>query len=199
MTTTSTRPTAPARPPASATSAGRARPGPAVLARRVLLVLHVSTGVGWLGVTATFVVLTVWLLGSQDPAVLRTGYAVHELTVVWLARPAAIGAAVTGLLLALTAGWYRRSRWWLWWVPAKLVLVVATVVVTVSISPAALRFAIDDADTAGTPAYIATQHALVFVAIYHVVMISAAIVLAVLRPGRPWRAARRGADTPERS
>jgi hypothetical protein len=39
----------------------------------VLLVLHLATGLGWLGVTATFLVLTVWLLGSRDPPTVRTG------------------------------------------------------------------------------------------------------------------------------
>lgn len=196
MTTTAASTTARGRLQASA-SVGRARPGPARIARRVLLVLHLATGLGWLGVTATFVVLTIWLLASRDPATVRTGYAVHELLVVWLARPAAIGAAATGLLLALTvtAGRYRAPRWWLWWVPAKLALVVATVVVTVSISPAALRFAVDYADTVGAPAYTDIQHALVLVAIYHVVMISAAAALAVFRPGARFRRPRRTGRT----
>jgi hypothetical protein len=178
-----------ARVPAA--PAGGSRGGPASLARRVLLVLHLATGLGWLGVTATFLVLTLWLLGSRDPATVRTGYAFHELAVVWLARPAAIGSTATGLLLVLIAGRYRRLRRWLWWVPAKLALVVATVVVTVSISPEALRFAVDHADAVGTPAYTDIQYALVLVAIYHVVMITAAAVLAVFRPGARFRRAQR--------
>ena len=161
----------------------RPRPRPGASARRVLLLLHLAAGLGWLGVTSAFVVLTLWLLDSRDPATVRTGYAVHELLVVWVARPAAIGVAVTGLLLTLTAGRRRPARWWRWWVPAKLALVVATVVVTVGISPAALRFAVDHADTVGSPAYTDNQYAVVLVAIYHVTMISAAALLAVFRPG----------------
>jgi hypothetical protein len=149
-------------------------------------------GLGWLGVTTAFVVLTLWLLDSRDPATVRTGYAVHELLVVWVARPAAIGVSVTGLLLVTTAGRLRPPRWWLWWVPAKLVLVVLTVVVTVSVSPAALRVAVDHADGVGTPAYSDTQYALVLVAFYHVAMISAAALLAVFRPGA--RRVRRNAE-----
>ncbi len=149
--------------------------------------LHLAAGLGWLGVTSTFVVLTLWLLGSRDPAALRTGYTIHELMVVWLARPAAIGAATTGLLLVLTTTRRRARRWWLWWVPAKFALVVATVVVTVGISPAALRFAVAHADAVGTAGYTDTQHALAWVAVYHVVMITAAAVLAVFRPGGRFR------------
>ncbi|MDQ4117843.1 MAG: hypothetical protein M3235_12880 [Actinomycetota bacterium] len=174
--------------PTTATGGSRGRPGRlAAIARRVLLVLHLAAGLGWLGVTSTFVVLTLWLLGSRDPATVRAGYTIHELIVVWLARPAAIGAATTGLLLVLTTTGRRARRWWMWWVPAKFALVVATVVVTVGISPDALRFAVAHADAVGTAAYTDTQQALAWVAIYHVVMITAATVLAVFRPGGRFR------------
>lgn len=173
--------------PLPAVPAGGARSGLARFVRRVLIFLHLATGLGWLGVTATFVVLTLWLLDVRDPATLRTGYAVHELMVVWLARPAAIGSAVTGLALTLAVGGLRRSRWWLWWVPAKFALVVATVVVTVTVSPDALRVAVERAEAVGTAAYTDTQYALVLMAFYHVVMISAAAVLAVFRPGARFR------------
>lgn len=167
----------PARPPRPS------RPGRA--GQRVLLLLHLATALGWLGVTATFVVLTVWLSAADDPATLRTGYGIHELVVDWLARPAAIGTTVTGLLLALTA---RRShpRTWSrrWWLPAKLALVVATVVVTVNVSPDALRAGVERAATVGTAAYAEVQQTLVLMALYHVVMIGAAAALAVYKPTR---------------
>ncbi|HLU56153.1 MAG TPA: hypothetical protein VKZ81_11885 [Pseudonocardia sp.] len=168
----------------------RPRGGPASLARRAVLVLHLALGLGWLGVTAAFLVLTVWLLDVRDPATLRAGYAFHDLAVVWLARPAAIGSTSTGLLLVLLAGRFPAWRRWLWWVPAKLALVVTTVVVTVNISPEALRVAVDRADAVGSPAYTEVQYALVGVAVFHVVMITAAAVLSVFRPGV--RRARRG-------
>ena len=117
--------------------------------------------------------------GPDRPAPLRS------------ARPAAIGVAVTGLLLTLTAGRRRPPRWWLWWVPAKPAPVVATVVVTVSVSPVALRFAVDHADTVGSPAYTDTRYSLVLVAIHHVVMIGAAALLAIFRPGARFRGAHR--------
>ncbi|GAA0895989.1 hypothetical protein [Pseudonocardia zijingensis] len=191
MTTTSTSPPEQGSARIPTAPSARRRGGPASLARRVLLILHLATSVGWLGVTATFLVLTVWLLDVRDPATLRTGYFFHELAVVWLARPAAIGSAVTGLLLVLVAGRFRRWRRWMWWVPAKFVVVVATVVVTVSISPEALAHAVEQAGAVGTPAYTDTQYALVWVAVYHVVMIIAAAVLSVFRPGGRCRRGRR--------
>lgn len=172
MTTT----LAPTRVPARAGRTGR----------KLLVLAHVAFAVGWLGVTSTFLVLTLWLTGVGDPNVLAAGYGVHELVVTWLARPAAIGAALTGLLLTLTSP-ARRPGWWLWWVPAKFVLVVATVLVTAPTSPALLSYVIGSADQVGTPDYTSAQNALVGLAVLHVVVITAAGLLTVFRPGRRLR------------
>jgi hypothetical protein len=104
------------------------------------VLLHLATGLGWLGVTSAFVVLTLRLVDVRDPAVVRIGYAVHELLVVWVTRPAAIGVAATGLLLTATAG-RGPSRWWLWWVPAKLVLISAAALLAICRPGARFRVA----------------------------------------------------------
>jgi hypothetical protein len=184
---TTTPPAAASAPsgPDTGTGAARGRPGRVASAgRRMLLVGHIGLAAGWLGVTATFLVLTLWLATVRDPGVLRAGYGVHELVVTWLARPAAIGAAATGLLLALSAGRGRGRGWWTWWVPAKAALVVATVLATAPTSPPALTYAITSADRAGTAAYASVQQTLVALALYHVVMITVALGLAVFKPGR---------------
>jgi hypothetical protein len=147
--------------------------------RKTVLLAHVAASVGWLGVTATFLVLTVSLLDTRDAATLRTGYAIHELMVTWLARPAALLTLGTGLVLALGTRWGLRH----WWVTAKLVLLVATVALTVTVSPAALEFAVAHADSAGTPAYAEAQRTLVLMALYHVALIGTAAALSVFKPG----------------
>lgn len=67
--------------------AARRRPWLSGARRKAVLLVHIVGSVGWLGVTATFVVLTISLLTVRDAATLRSGYAVHELMVTWLARP----------------------------------------------------------------------------------------------------------------
>jgi hypothetical protein len=146
-----------------------------------VVLVHIVGSVGWFGVTATFVVLTISLLPVRDAATLRSGYAVHELLVTWLARPAALLTLGTGLLLSFGTQW-GLTRYW--WVLAKLVLLVATVAVTVSISPDTLAFAITHAEAGGTPAYTEAQYALVALAFFHVAMIGAAAALSVFKPGR---------------
>lgn len=148
--------------------------------RKAFVLVHVVGSVGWLGVSATFVVLTLALLGSTDASTVRTGYALHELMVTWLARPSALLTLGTGLVLSFGTGW-RLTRYW--WVSLKLVLLVATVAVTVSRSPELLRYAIEQAGAVGTPAYTAAQHTLVLMACFHVVMIGAAAALSVYKPG----------------
>jgi hypothetical protein len=148
--------------------------------RKTVLLAHIVVAIGWLGVTATFVVLTVAMLGVRDIATLRSAYAMHELMVTWLARPAALATLGSGLVLALATPWGLLRHWW---VPAKLVLLVATVALTVTVSPDALRYAVDHAEAAGTTAYTDVQHTLVLMAVYHVVMIGAAAALSVFKPG----------------
>lgn len=159
------------------------------------MLTHVVAAVGWLGVTATFLVLTVALLDSRDSATLRAGYAMHELMVTWLARPAALLTLGTGLVLSLGTRWGLVRHWW---VLAKLVLLVATVAVTVSVSPDLLRYSIEHADEAGTAGYADAQRVLVLMAIYHVVMIGTAAALSVYKPAGRLRPAsvrsRRGAS-----
>lgn len=142
--------------------------------------MHIVGSIGWLGVTATFVVLTLALLDISDPATLRSGYAMHELMVTWLARPAALLTLGTGLVLSFGTPWGLHRYWW---VLAKLVLLVATVVVTVSVSPELLGYAVEHAGSVGTPAYTGAQRTLVLMALYHVVMIGAAAALSVYKPG----------------
>lgn len=166
--------------PAPARTARR-RPWLSGAWRRSVVLVHVVSSVGWFGVTATFVVLTIGLLAVRDAGTLRSGYAVHELLVTWLARPAALLALGTGLLLSFGTQW-GLTRYW--WVPAKLVLLVATVAVTVSLSPDTLAFAIAYAEAAGTPAYTEAQHVLVALAFFHVATIGAATGLSVFKPGR---------------
>lgn len=158
--------------------------------RKALLLTHIVAALGWIGVTATFVVLTLWLLGTTDAPTLRIGYGVHDLMITWLARPAALLTLGTGLVLTPVTRWSLTRHWW---VPAKLVLLVATVVVTVSMSPTALEYAIAEAGSAGTPAYVDAQHTLVFLAFYHVGMIAAAAALSIYKPGarRPRRGSAR--------
>lgn len=142
--------------------------------------VHIIGSVGWLGVTATFVVLTLSLLGTEDAATLRLGYGIHELMVTWLARPAALLTLGTGLVLAFGTPW-GLTRFW--WVPTKLLLLVATVALTVSVSPDMLGYVVAHAEAAGTPDYAQAQRILVLMALYHVGMIGAAAALSVYKPG----------------
>jgi hypothetical protein len=143
-------------------------------------------------VTAGFLVLTAALLDVRDPSALRAGYGLHELTVAWLARPAALLTLGTGLLLALGTRWGLARHWW---VLAKLALLVATVVVTVAVSPAMLDYAVAHADRAGTPEYTGAQRVLVAMAVFHLATIGTAAALSVYKPtGRTattWRRIRR--------
>ncbi|MFC4591742.1 M48 family metalloprotease [Sphaerisporangium corydalis] len=95
--------------------------------RQTLLVLHYVSSVGWLGVGLCQLTLNVVALTTGDPA-LR--HAAHEFAHI-LDRSVltflAVGAAVTGILLAV------RGKWGLFkhrWIVVKLVVNVALIIAT---------------------------------------------------------------------
>ncbi|MQA12912.1 MAG: DUF2269 domain-containing protein [Pseudonocardiaceae bacterium] len=89
-------------------------------ARSVLLAVHVTMSVGWIGLDLSLLVLAV--------AALRTGDAPAAAAMGLLGRallaPFAFGSLVTGLALSLTTPWGLLRYWW---VLAKFVITSALV------------------------------------------------------------------------
>ena len=92
--------------------------------RKVALIAHVTSSVGWFGAVAAFLVLAIASLRNADPQTARACYVAMELTTRWLIVPLAFAALVTGLAQSLGTTWGLFRHYW---VLAKLVLtLVAT-------------------------------------------------------------------------
>lgn len=94
--------------------------------RKLALIVHVGTAVGWLGAVVVFLALAVIGLTSQDPATVRGAYVVME-TAAWSTLvPFAAASLLTGILQSLGTPWGLFQHYW---VLFKLVItVVATIV-----------------------------------------------------------------------
>ena len=81
--------------------------------RAALLVVHVATSAGWLGLDAALVALDVIGLNSGDPVV-RAGVVV-AMTVIacWVLIPVVCASLCSGLVLALGTSWGLARHWWL--------------------------------------------------------------------------------------
>jgi hypothetical protein len=92
--------------------------------RKLLLVAHVTSSVGWLGAVAGFLALAVSGLASQDVQVVRADYLAMELIGWYVIVPLSFAALVIGLVQSLGTEWGLIRHYW---VLVKLVLTVACI------------------------------------------------------------------------
>ena len=99
--------------------------------RKLVLTLHVTSSVGWLGSVAAFLVLAVAGLTSQDAQTVRAAYLAMELVTGFVIVPLCLASLASGLVQSLGTRWGLFRHYW---VVAKLLLtVVATVVLVLQI------------------------------------------------------------------
>lgn len=164
---------------------GARRVSPALY--RFLLAAHVIVSVGWLGVSVAKLVLGWVATTTSDPDTLYASMRVVDVVF----PPAAVGAAVTGVLLSLGTKWGVLKHYW---IVSKLGLTVGVIVTGVLLMERLIQQSIaatpgwaTEAGTIPEPA----QVSLVSLSVAHVLMLGAATVLSVYKPwgktrfGRP--------------
>jgi hypothetical protein len=164
----------------TATKQTRTRGRLSARARRAVLLLHVVAGVGWFGIAAVTFVLTIAALTRSDAAIVRAGYEFHELLIGSLARPASLITLGTGLVLAVGTKW-GIARYY--WPLVKLVLVVATISITASLTPGWIATASRLPGSPFTGELVDAQINLIGMAAFHVLAIGAATWLSIYKPG----------------
>lgn len=92
--------------------------------RRLLLALHLSCSVGWIGAVCAYLALAFAVPAMDDPAVVRAAWIGMEL-VGWYAIVAlALGSLATGLLMGAVTKWGLLRHYWV------LISLVGTLVLT---------------------------------------------------------------------
>ncbi len=171
--TTSRQPTPSAAP--SGRTPRRPRGRLSARARRAVLLAHIVAGTGWFGIAAVTFVLTVAALTESDAAIVRAGYEFHELLIGSLARPASLITLGTGLVLAVGTKWGVAKHYW----PLiKLILVVATIAITASLTPGWIADAMQPVGAVN-----GARVNLVGMAVFHLLTIGAAAWLSIYKPG----------------
>ena len=69
--------------------------------RKFVLTAHVTCSVGWFGAVASFLVLSIAGLTSQDAEVVRGAYLAMNLIGLFIIVPMSLAALATGLVQAL--------------------------------------------------------------------------------------------------
>ena len=104
----------------------------APLARRIALVAHVTTSVGWLGAVLVFLGLSVVGLTSDDEATVRGAYLVMRPTGSYVLMPLAVASLVSGVVQGLGTPWGVLRHYWV--VFKLLISIVATLVLVTYLS-----------------------------------------------------------------
>jgi hypothetical protein len=147
--------------------------------RKAILMIHILVSVGWFGITAAILVLSIAALGLDDATLVREAYQFHELLISTIIRPAAIMTVVSGLSLALGTPWGLIKHYW---PPAKLIVAIATIALTIPNSPRWIGYAIAHASTPGA-ALSTVQRDLVAMAVFHLIALGLATWLSIYKPG----------------
>ena len=97
--------------------------------RKLLLAMHITASVGWVGAIVCYIAVNVAALTSSNQTVVRGSYLLLEPMLTYAITPLAVVALISGIVLALATPWgLWRHRWVvssLWLTLLALVLLVA--------------------------------------------------------------------------
>ena len=80
--------------------------------RKLVLTIHLTFSVGWIGAVVAYLVLGVSAVGSRDAQTVRGAWIAMEL-IGWSAIvPLAVGSVLTGLVMALATAWGLFQHYW---------------------------------------------------------------------------------------
>jgi hypothetical protein len=148
--------------------------------RKLVLTLHVTCSVGWLGAVVAFLALAVAGLTSDDAQRIRGCYLAME-SIAWVVIvPLSLASLVTGLVQSLGTTWGLFRHYW---IVAKFVLnVLATLLLLVHMQPIG-RMAAAAASASFSPSeLVGLRVQLIADAAAAVVVLLAAVTLSVFKP-----------------
>ncbi len=80
--------------------------------RKIVLMTHIVSSVGWIGAVAAFFALAVASLTSQDAATVRGAYLAMDVTTWYVILPLAVATLLIGTIQALGSRWGLLRHYW---------------------------------------------------------------------------------------
>lgn len=80
--------------------------------RKLMLTVHVTSSVGWLGAIVAYLALNVPALASSDEGTVRAAYLMMEVVMRYALVPLAAASLATGILQALGTPWGLFRHYW---------------------------------------------------------------------------------------
>ena len=101
--------------------------------RKLALLAHVVTSVGFLGAVVSFLVLAWAGLSSSDPVRIRAAYLAGEMLTWQIIVPLSFASVLTGLLVSLGTAWGLFRHYWV--LIKLLITIFSTVVLMIHTQP----------------------------------------------------------------
>ncbi len=115
--------------------------------RKLVLLTHITTSVGWLGAVLAYLALDVTATISTDIAIVRGAYVAMGILVSYVIVPLALTSMLIGITNALGTPWGLFRHYW---VLAKLLLTIVAVAVLL-IETSTVRYLADEAVSGADP------------------------------------------------
>lgn len=96
--------------------------------RKLMLTVHITTTVGWLGAVVAFIALAIIGLNTEDDATLRAVFLVMEPLAWYVLVPLAFASLLTGIVQAVGTQWGLVRHYWIFF---KLVITAAATAILV--------------------------------------------------------------------
>lgn len=81
-------------------------------ARKLVLAIHLTVSVGWVGAALAYLALALAVANSSDTSLIRASWLAMDLIGWFVLVPLAIGTLVTGLLLSFGTQWGLFRHYW---------------------------------------------------------------------------------------
>lgn len=101
--------------------------------RKLMLMLHITFSVGWLGAVLAYIALATTGLVTHDTRMVKVVYPALELVGWYVIVPAALAALLTGLIQSLGSNW---GLFRCYWVLVKFILTFGASIILVNHMPA---------------------------------------------------------------
>jgi len=159
--------------------------------RRAILVLHIVSAVGWIGVDLALIPLVLTGLTTDDGPTAAAAYRAVAILVPWTVPALSLLIVTTGVLLGLGTKWGLVRYWW---VAVKLVIsLILTTLVFVALLPGVTSLEVTDATTGDeVRAAFADPAMFLYPPVVSGTLLTTAVVLSVVKPWGRRRGAERG-------
>lgn len=158
--------------------------------RKTILVLHIISGIGWMGVDMALFVLLMTAHSSSDATLVVSSFNAIRIIVPVAVPTLSISILVTGLILGLGTPW---GVFRYWWVLVKLILsTIMTVLVFIALVPGVNEIAGLDLTMTSADAVRASlgpiADGLMFPPVVSFLMLATATILSIFKPWKftPW-------------